>query len=517
MRRADRSHGGTDIQQTVDSSLGAMTMMYDLKLAHAVPARLREPARFLNEYPEYERTRALDEVRRVEYGHLDRDGHVYLDYTGAGLAAGVQHRAHAERLADRGFGNPHSENPASRASTELIEQTRAAVLEYFNASPSEYTAVFTANATAACRLVGESYPFAHDNRFVLTFDNHNSVNGIREYARAKRARIQAVAGSGDELRVDDAALHAVLADHTLGLRGRAGLFAFPAQSNFTGVRHPLSWIDLAHSHGFDVLLDAAAYLPTSPLDLSAVRPDFVTVSWYKVFGYPTGVGCLIARREALARLRRPWFSGGTIQAVSVQGDWHAMAEGEAAFEDGTLNFLAIPDVEFGLRWLRGLDVRVIGERVRCLTGWLLYRLSTLKHTNGTPMARIYGPRGMAGRGGTVAFNFVDPSGRLIDERVVEREAAAQYISLRTGCFCNPGAGEMAFNIGRGLLRGRISRRVRSIDDYLQALKLPTGGAVRASLGLASNVHDVERFIAFAEQVYRDRAADNGSLPPRDHC
>jgi hypothetical protein len=128
---------------------------------------------------------------------------------------------------------------------------------------------------------------------------------------------------------------------------RRGLFAFPAQSNFSGVRHQLSLVDLAHEHGYDVLLDAAAYVPSHRLDLSVVYPDFVPVSWYKMFGYPTGVGSPIVRRDALARLRRPWFAGGTISAVSVQGDWHAAADGEAGFEDGTPSFLNIPDVEFG--------------------------------------------------------------------------------------------------------------------------------------------------------------------------
>jgi selenocysteine lyase/cysteine desulfurase len=490
------------------------------EILHPTPGSLlqsNEPARFLADYPEYEHTRALDDVRRTEYGYLDRDDHVYLDYAGAGLGAGTQYRAHAERLTDHFFGNPHSENPASRASTELVEQARAAVLAHFNASPEEYAVIFTANATAACRLVGEAYPFEQDNRFVLTADNHNSVNGIREYARANRTSTKYVPGTGDDLRVDGDVLGAVLADHPRKLRGPAGLFAYPAQSNFSGVRHPLDWIDLAHQHGFDVLLDAAAFVPTSPLDLSAVHPDFVTVSWYKLFGYPTGLGCLIARREALGRLRRPWFSGGTIHAVSVQGDWHAMAGGEEAFEDGTVNFLAIPDVEFGLRWLRDLGVEAIGERVRCLTGWLLHRLSGLTHDNGAAMARIYGPQDTAGRGGTVAFNFLDPDGRVVDERLVEREAAAARISLRTGCFCNPGAGELAFNIGSTSLRGRIGRRVRTIDDYLRVLKLPSGGAVRVSFGLASNVADVEGLIAFAERTYRDRAASAEGLPPRERC
>jgi selenocysteine lyase/cysteine desulfurase len=283
------------------------------------------------------------------------------------------------------------------------------------------------------------------------------------------------------------------------------------------VRHPLDWIDLAHRQGFDVLLDAAAYVPTNRLDLSEVHPEFVTVSWYKLFGYPTGLGCLIARREALARLRRPWFSGGTIQAVSVQGDWHAMAPDESAFEDGTVNFLAIPDVEFGLRWLHNLRLDLISERVRCLTGWLLQRLGDLTHGNGAPMARIYGPRDTEARGGTVAFNFLDPQGHVVDERLVEREAAAARISLRTGCFCNPGAGELAFGIGRGALRGRIGRKTRGIDEYLRTLRLPSGGAVRVSLGLVSNVADVEGFIAFAERTYRDRPADSQGLPPRERC
>jgi selenocysteine lyase/cysteine desulfurase len=476
-----------------------------------------EPAAFLAGFPEYEHTRLLDHVRRTEYGYLDRDDHAYLDYTGSGLAAASQHRAHAERVTDQCFGNPHSENPASRASTDLVEHAREAVLRHFNASPQEYAAIFTANASAACRLVGESYPFYLDNRLVLTFDNHNSVNGIREFARAKRAPIEYVPARGADLRITDGAVRAALERHLPGLRGPAGLFAYPAQSNFTGVRHSLRWIELAHEQGFDVLLDAAAYLPTRSLDLSAVHPDFVTVSWYKLFGYPTGVGCLIARREALARLRRPWFSGGTIQAVSVLGDWHTMAGDEAAFEDGTVNFMAIPDVEVGLRWLRGLGMDVISHRVRCLTGWLLDQLGELTHSNGAPMTQIYGPRNTTNRGGTVAFNFLDPKGKVVDERMVETEAAAARISLRTGCFCNPGAGEAAFGIGRAALRGRVGRRTHTIDEYLQLLKLPTGGAVRVSLGLASNVQDVERLVSFAENTYRDRLASVDGLPPRDRC
>src|SRR5439155_824095 len=108
--------------------------------------------------------------------------------------------------------------------------------------------------------------------------------------------------------VERARLDGMLAAPSTG----PGLFAFPAQSNFTGVRHPLDLVELAHARGWDVLLDAAAFVPTSRLDLAAVKPDFVSVSFYKMFGYPTGVGCLLARTHLLGTLRRPWFAGGTV-------------------------------------------------------------------------------------------------------------------------------------------------------------------------------------------------------------
>jgi selenocysteine lyase/cysteine desulfurase len=461
----------------------------------------------LESFPEYAETGVLDDLRKREYPHLERE--VYLDYTGAGVYAQAQLRAHHDRLAARAYGNPHSVNPTSVASTDLVESARRAVLEFLNASAEEYAVIFTPNATGACRLVGESYPFGRRRDLVMTFDNHNSVNGVREFARRAGAKLRYVPAAPPELRIDTAAVDASF--------GRGGLFAFPAQSNFTGVQHPQEWIERAHRAGYDVLLDVAAYLPTNPLDLSAVQPDFVPISWYKVFGYPTGVGCLIARRSALAKLTRPWFAGGTIAAVSVVGDWHQMLTDESGFEDGTLDFLNIPDVEFGLSWLRSVGVETVQRRVRALTGWLLQRLGELRHSGGQPMTRIYGPTGTEGRGGTVAFNFLDPDGVIVDERLVADEAAARGLSLRTGCFCNPGAGEGAFDIGRQRMRGAKRWGVRTIDDYLNLLGLPSGGAVRVSLGLVSNIADVEAFLAFAVDTYRDRRITATDLAPRLRC
>ncbi|TCP55014.1 selenocysteine lyase/cysteine desulfurase [Tamaricihabitans halophyticus] len=462
-------------------------------------------------YPEYASTSKLDELRANEYGYLDEQDHVYLDYTGSGLAARAQHRAHQERLARTLFGNPHSVNPTSEAATELVEAARHRILTYLNADPVDYTVVFTPNATGAARLVGEAYPFSRRSRLVLTFDNHNSVNGLREFARRGHARTAYVSASAPELRVDPDRLRAELS------KGKRGLFAYPAQSNFSGVQHPLEWVGLARELGYDVLLDAAAYLPTNRLDLAEIQPDFLLASWYKLFGYPTGVGCLVARREALARLVRPWFSGGTIRAVSVGLPWHLMAQQETAFEDGTVNFLAIPDVHFGLDWIAGVGVDIIGTRVRCLTGQFLDQLSSLRHSDGSPLARIYGPLETDSRGGTVAFNFLDRTGKVVDERLVAAEASAARISLRTGCFCNPGVGEDAFGLDVAALRPLRRTSAVTLDEYLNVLGLPSAGAIRVSFGIVSNLADVARFLAFAVETYRDRETDSVGLPQRESC
>ena len=455
---------------------------------------------FLGEHPEYASTHAIDALRVREYRRLDDQHQVYLDYTGGSLHAESQVLQHAALLNEHVFGNPHSASPSSRGMTALVEQARRAVLEWFNAAPDEYAAVFTANATGALKHVGESYPFSPGTQLLLTVDNHNSVNGIREFARAKGAPVEYAPLTVPELRIDREKLDGMLAAPSTG----PGLFAFPAQSNFSGVKHPLDLIELAHARGWDVLLDAAAFVPTNRLDLSVVKPDFVSVSFYKMFGYPTGVGCLLVRSGVLGTLRRPWFAGGTVNFATVNGRACILSPGEAGFEDGTLNYLAIPAVEVGLRHLRAVGMDMIHTRVRCLTAWLLQRLVSLQHGNGHHLVRIYGPTTTESRGGTITLNFYDPEGHLLDYRRVEEMAAGEGISLRTGCFCNPGAGETAEDITEADVRAALELDANmNLARFLELVTSRGGksaGAIRVSFGLVSNFADAYRFLRFAETL-----------------
>ncbi|TSA21374.1 aminotransferase class V-fold PLP-dependent enzyme [bacterium] len=462
---------------------------------------------FRQRFPEYEKTTQIDELRAEEYGRLDRVGHVYLDYTGGGMYSEYQLREHGKFLKDGIFGNPHSNNPSSLASTKVDESARRYVLEYFNASPEEYTVIFTHNASGALKIVGESYPFGPGSRYLLTFDNHNAVNGMREFARAKCASITYVPNAAPELRIDETRIEEELAKPNPHARN---LFVYPAQSNFSGVQHSLEWISKAHAFGWDVVLDAAAFVPTNELDLSKYHPDFVPLSFYKMIGYPTGVGCLIAKRSALKFLRPPWFAGGTIEMASVQGDRYLLSEGEKAFEEGTIDYLNLPAVEIGLRYMKQIGVQKIHERVTSLTAWLLEKLAGLHHKNGTPVIEIYGPRDTLSRGGSIALNFLDQNGRVFNFHYVEEASSAFNISLRTGCFCNPGAGEIAFGLTKTDLVACFDEEERaSFERCIIAAKGKTAGAVRISLGIVSNFSDVYNFVRFAE-TFRDKSGKGES-------
>ena len=178
-----------------------------------------------------------------------------------------------------------------------------------------------------------------------------------------------------------------------------------------------------------------------------------------------------------------------------------MSCGAEAFEDGTVDYLGIPAVEFGLDLLESVGMATIHQRISCLTGWLLDPLCALRHPNGRRLVRFYGPETSVGRGGTLSFNLYDADGRVFDHRMVDGRAFQRNISLRTGCFCNPGAGEVAL----GLTEDQLTRCFRDAgdrmdrEDLMRCISAESGGAVRISLGFASNFADAYAFLTFPRE------------------
>lgn len=439
---------------------------------------------------------AFERLRRTEFYRLDERGIVYLDYAASALYGASQVASYSEKLMRGVFGNPHSEHAPSRASEADLERARAATLSFFDADPDVYDVCFTANTSMAIKLVAESYPFGPSRGLILSADNHNSMNGMREYARAAGASTHVVP-LGDELRLAEPAEFL----QTIARSQPRGLFGFPAQSNFSGVKHPLDLIARAQRLGYDVMLDAAAVGCGGGISLRRYPAEFLVFSFYKIFGLPTGIGALVARRDALERLKRPWFAGGTVDFVSIEHDRYQLQAGHGAFEDGTPNFLNFGGVATGFEFLRRVDGAALARRLERFTSRFIDRAGALRGREGAPLVKLYGPLSMDARGATVAFNVLNTDGSTIPYRIVEARAREAGVSVRGGCFCNPGAAEHAFAFRRfDVARALDEVRHGFTPERLRAClgADATVGAIRLSMGLPTNERDIERALDVLE-------------------
>lgn len=467
----------------------------------------RAYAAFLKEFPEYQSTWILDSLRRTDFGRLDRSGETYVDYMG-----GAQHpeslvRVHGHFLSENTLGNTHSVSNSSMLSSICADEARNAVLSFFKAPPG-YTVIFTANATGALKLIGEAYSFKQGSSYVLCADSHNSVHGIREFATRRGAQVRYIPSTSTGGFVLQTAKH-LLRQHRTD--SAPSLFALTGQSNISNTKSPLSILAYATSLGYHTLLDAAALAPTSTISLSDTPVDAMAVSFYKMFGYPTGIGALVVRESFLELLERPWFAGGTVDVVQVPGVLMTRtAKLHERFEDGSINYLTLSAVTEGLRFLSAY-LPFLPLRLSCLTHYLTSSLSRLRHdATGIPVVKILSRLPskrvksigeQADAGSTVSLIFLSPSGDMIPNSFVEHVAVTQNISLRTGCVCNPGGAAALLGIEdqMALLYPGVT-----LKDFEGTVGRELG-VVRISLGLATTFQDVWKVITLASIFANDKA------------
>lgn len=418
---------------------------------------------------------------------------VYVDWTGAALPPTSLIDDWHHHLRSKLIGNPHSHHLPSAMAMEHVNEARQAVLRYFNASPDEYDVIFTSGATAAILLL-QHFMF-EGGELLLTADNHNTVNGLREIARRNGAVVRYSPINGD-LTLNTTDLKRMLAfPRSNGNR----LFGFPAKSNYSGTEHDLNLVEYAQERGWNVLLDAAAHASNSRLNLSLVKPDFVPISFYKMFGFPTGVGCLIIKKTSYAKMHKRWFAGGSILLVSVMADFYAPETlGHARFEDGTVNFAQIPAIIGGLRFLDSLgDIK---GPVTALASKLHSELNMLKDGGNKTIVH-------SALGNDIVTFSVAKGDEIVNAWQFEQAANEAGIYVRTGCFCNPGANECVFGYDVGEFERMYNDAIRTEDVTLDQLRRHSGGkpigAIRASFGYANNASDVRRFVEFTKCFLRN--------------
>ncbi|BBN03005.1 molybdenum cofactor sulfurtransferase [Marchantia polymorpha subsp. ruderalis] len=483
---------------------------------------------------------SVDELRSKEFARLQ--GSVYLDHAGTTLYAENQLKSVLLEFSTRLYGNPriqYIQSESSTLSSSIVKAARAQVLASCNASAEEYSCVFTSGATAALKLVGETFPWTNESQYMYTTENHNSVLGIREYALDLGATVTPVDifPSSSKLSGESGSEEFDVRKRSSQVRGPSGtssdhissrghavynLFAFPHECNFSGAKFDLGLVSYVqegrHTHfqrgQWLVLLDAAKGCSTSPPDLRKFPADFVAISFYKIFGYPTGLGALLVRKGASELMKKKYFGGGTVAVSIADEDFvQRRLNVEERLEDGTISFLSIAALRHGFTVLSQLNMAAIRRHTGSLTGYTASKLDAFRHYNGLQVCTLYGNHASkmkknycdphSDQGPIIAFNMKRADGSWIGSREVEKLASLRRIHLRTGCFCNPGACAKYLGLSSNDMKENFEAGHVCWDDNDVINGRPTG-AVRVSFGYMSTFEDCSSFLDLISTYFVER-------------
>lgn len=254
-----------------------------------------------------------------------------------------------------------------------------------------------------------------------------------------------------------------------------------------------------------VLIDAAKGCATEPPNLDVYPADFVVCSFYKIFGYPTGLGALIVKNEAAGLLNKTYFSGGTVAASIADIDFVQKRKSiEQVLEDGTISFLSIASLRHGFKIIEMLTTSAIARHTSSLASYVREKMLDMKHRNKKNVCVIYGQQASKvadlKMSPTITFNLKREDGTWFGYREVEKLASLSGIHLRTGCFCNPGACAKYLGLSHSDLVSNFEAGHVCWDDNDVINGKPTG-AVRISFGYISTYQDAEEFLKFLQSSF----------------
>ncbi|KAG6837054.1 hypothetical protein H0H93_015625 [Arthromyces matolae] len=482
---------------------------------------------------------SFDDLVATEYPVIHSSELVHLDHAASPPPPVSTITSLASKLTTNLYFNPHSHLP-----TQLeIDSIRSRVMQVqFGLNQRDqqgWDLVWTSGTTASLQLVAQHFPWCPKSRFRYLKESHTSLVGIRGPAFSDGADVESLD------------LEAFLSPISTSIdQGGHVLHAYPAQCNVTGSRlglrpalhlaRNLKGTGLKHA----VMVDAAAYLSTSPLDLSAVAyedaPDFIAGSFYKTYGHPTGLGFLLVKRSSshlLTTRQNVYYGGGSIEALAVsapywvhrRGSRHSSPSSSAGlihqrFENGTVSYISIVALGcamdsyqrlFTPRFSRSIDpssaLKAVSQHAHYLANIARNAMSSLTHWQGTPLVRIHKGEGSEiweEDGPTIAFTLYTPSSSSRGPQPVGHMhllnlATLANIQLRAGGLCNTGV------LAR--INGLSDRELWALwedgRDCGDAVEFggengnkPLGLA-RISFGACSSIQDVQKFINFLRQYF----------------
>lgn len=302
----------------------------------------------------------------------------------------------------------------SDEATTLFESARQSVASFINA-PSTDEVIFTRGTTEAINLVASSFGERlkpGDTIILSELEHHSNLVPWLQLKQKKGINLKFIPfNESGHLEFTPALL-----DESVKLVSVTGM-----SNVFGSITNLEPIIDVAHSVGAVVLVDAAQLAVHEAIDVQALDVDFLVFSGHKLYG-PTGIGILYGKRALLDSM--PPFLGGGDMVNEVYLTHFTHKELPGKFEAGTPNVAGAIGLGASIDYLTTTGLEAIRKRETELYHALVKRLS------GFPFVDIFGGENTDRKTGIVSFNL-----KGIHPHDVAEGLSRKNICIRAGQHC----------------------------------------------------------------------------------
>tara|TARA_A100001015_G_scaffold317737_1_gene435487 strand:- start:89 stop:2260 length:2172 start_codon:yes stop_codon:yes gene_type:complete len=412
------------------------------------------------------------------------------------------------------YSNPHSYSHESQITTNKINEIRNKVLSYLNASHDVYECIFTSGTTDSLKRIGEYFCWNDFTKFIYTIDNHTSVVGMREYALSKGSDVTVIDFDNSDNLIELNTWFRPENKRKLNDNTKINLFAMPYESNFSGKKYSINNINkIKENYGDNTifLLDIAKYVSSNKVDLSNNIVDIACLSFYKIFGYPTGLGALIIKKSIIKYInKKEYFGGGTVFVASSLNDYFISKNKYYEWlEDGSPNYLSIISID------KNLDEKIDYHHISQITYYFYYKIKDMKYSNGQKIFELYDINNniknfedfLKYHGSIITFNIFKNDGSYLGYKEFEKICILNNISIRTGCLCNIGACSKNLNINYNELQNNFLMG-HTCSDSIDIINGKPTGAIRVSFGSSNTIEEINLFLNFIDTNFLEYYSKN---------
>ena len=359
----------------------------------------------------------------------------------------------------------------SQYSSDLYEECRRYVIDYFNAPLNKYTAIFVSNTTEGINKLSNIL-IKNKNDIVITSRMEHHSNDLPWRGKCDLKYVE-VDEKGRIIMEELEEMFSIYQD-------RIKYVTITGASNVTGYITDIRRVaKLAHKYGAKLIVDGAQLVPHRAINICGKEDDdyidFLIFSAHKVYA-PFGSGAIIGLRDELEKYPPDTKGGGTVERVlDDEIIWLSTPEKNEA---GSPNFFGAVALMQALKEMNKIGFELIESNEKKLLKILIEGMKNFERVI------LYGDNeNIEDRLGIMVFNI----DRLCYEMVGEYLASIRGIAVRQGGFC-----------AHPYTRRLLGIKSNEIEEYIKKNGMP--GMVRVSLGAYNSEKEVNIFLETIEYI-----------------